>query len=64
MAVTSSLDSPLAGLREANTYISIYEGCVKALLCAYRALCRILAYATTPSSVILTGQWSLPIWLA
>lgn len=45
-------------------YISIYERCVKALLCAYHGLGYTLTYATGSSSVILTGQWSLPIWLA
>ncbi len=60
----SLLGSPLAGLREANIYISIYEGCVKALICACRALGYTLIYTTGSSTVILTGQWSLPIWLA
>ena len=56
-------DSPLVGLREANIYISIYEGCVK--VCVFIAsLVITLAYATASSSVMLTGQWSLPIWLA
>ncbi len=59
----SFLDSPLVGLREANIYVSIYEGCVK--VCVFIAsLVITLAYATASSSVILTGQWSLPIWLA
>lgn len=44
-------------------YISIYEGCVK--VCApIASLVIALAYATASSSVMLTGQWSLPIWLA
>ena len=44
-------------------YLSIYEGCVK--VCVFIAsLVITLAYATASSSVILTGQWSLPIWLA
>ena len=59
----SFLGSPLVGLREANIYISIYEGCVK--VCApIASLVITLAYATASSSVMLTGQWSLPIWLA
>ncbi|GEM_PF-3499989 len=63
METTSPLDLPLVGLREANIYISIYEGYVK--VCALIAsLVIALAYATASSSVMLTGQWSLPIWLA
>lgn len=60
MTVTSPpFQTRLSSDCEKLIYISIYEGCVK--VCVFIAP---LSYTSGLSSVMLTGQWSLPIWLA